>query len=262
MLYNRNTLLEQNSEEVLESSDSESVKIKADIKDKYLQFNKLFNSYQRNLRTNQSYIKYEAFRDMKFIFELYSQIYQFRGYDYYDIPLSKFQALTSEFDCRREKELYEYLVRSLIREGNETKSKEFTVYVNKLEIKCLWLEIITFKCFFVNLIKLFLKVSSYNILALILTGITYISILSLIFSAAPFSWMSVLDVEYIKITTNTWLNQFFNVLSFVFDLDAKPTIKAKNILGVLLLTIEKSIFFVVIINFILKEIMNKIKLYK
>ena len=113
-------------------------------------FNRLFTKYQTNLRKDPNYIKFEAFKDMKIIFELYSKIYSFRSYSYNEVSIETFSKLTSCFDCYRNKELFEYLALRLIKEGNDDKLDEIKIHIQKLEIICLWNTIKSKKSIFTN----------------------------------------------------------------------------------------------------------------
>jgi hypothetical protein len=222
-------------------------------------FNRLFTKYQTNLRKDPNYIKFEAFKDMKIIFELYSKIYSFRSYSYNEVSIETFSKLTSCFDCYRNKELFEYLALRLIKEGNDDKLDEIKIHIQKLEIICLWNTIKSKKSIFTNVPKFLLKLSAYNLYSLLITCLFYVFVASLIYSPAPFKWMEIISLKFNLYIKNDFFNRFLNTLAHIFNLDNKMNIIALNWRGILLLIIGKSFFILVILNYIVKKILDKIK---
>lgn len=57
----------------------ETNELRKTIEEKEVSLQKHFSLYQKNLRKHPSYIKYDAFKDLKLIFELYAEIFHLRG---------------------------------------------------------------------------------------------------------------------------------------------------------------------------------------
>ena len=233
--------------------------IREEIEEKNTLFNRLFTKYQSSLRKDPNYIKFEAFKDMKIIFELYAKIYSFRSYSYNEVSIEIFSKLTSSFDCHRKKELYEYLAIKLIQEGNDEKIDEIQKYIRGLEISCLWDDIKNGKSITCNLLNLLLKLSAYNLWTLLLTCVIYVLLASVIYSPAPYPWMQALELKLTTFNGNNFFNRILNTLAHIFNLDNKMKVTPTNWRGVILLVVGKSFFILVIINYVVKKIMNKIK---
>lgn len=233
--------------------------IRDEIERKNTLFNRLFSKFQTNLRKDPNYIKFEAFKDMKIIFDLYSKIYSFRSYSYNEVSIKTFSKLTANFDCHRKKELYEYLAIKLIQEGNSEKIDEIQEYIRNLEISCLWDDIKKGKSIICSLLSIILKISAYNLWTLLLTCIIYVLLASVIYSPAPYAWMQVLELKLESYSDNNFFNRILNTLAHIFNLDNKMKITPTNWKGVFLLVVGKAFFILVIINYVVKKIMNKIK---
>lgn len=233
--------------------------IREEIEEKNMLFNRLFTKYQSSLRKDPNYIKFEAFKDMKIIFELYAKIYSFRSYSYNEVSIETFSKLTSSFDCHRNKELYEYLAIKLIQEGNDEKIDEIQKHIRGLEISCLCDNIKNRKSITYNLLNLLLKLSAYNLWTLLLTCVMYVLLASVIYSPAPYPWMQALELKFTTFNGNNFFNSILNTLAHIFNLDNKMKVTPTNWRGVILLVVGKSFFILVIINYVVKKIMNKIK---
>jgi hypothetical protein len=233
--------------------------IREEIESKNTLFNRLFTKYQTNLRKDPNYIKFEAFKDMKIIFELYAKIYSFRSYSYNEVSIKTFSKLTSSFNCHKKKELYEYLAIKLIQEGNDEKIDEIQNHIRNLEISCLWDNIKKKKSTIYNSLSLILKLSAYNLRTLLLTCVIYVLITSVIYLPAPYSWMQALEIKFTPFSGNNFFNRILNTLAHMFNLDNKMKVIPTNWQGVLLLVLGKAFSILVIINYVVKKILNKIK---
>ncbi|MCF1420838.1 hypothetical protein [Mangrovimonas futianensis] len=229
-----------------------------EIRKTFVEFQFLFSRFQRNLKEDTKYIDYQAYKDIKLIFYLYAKIYHYKGYKSYNIKLPRLKLLTSQFNCYQNLELYNYLRKRLIHEGNKEKADELSGYINFLKLQCSWKTLIK-KFSIYNLFQFIHRLCSYNILSLFSSLVIYVLFLTLLSATAKIEIFEVLIVHKIQISPNTLLNNVLNTLTYIFDFDEKMEIKPMNALGVLILVFNKIILAILIINFLVKEILDRVK---
>jgi len=234
--------------------------IRDEIVEKDILFQQLFTNYQAEIRKNPLYINYEAFRDVKIIFDLYSQTFQLKGFNYNELNENNIKELIKPFNDFQQKELLAFLIDSLIKNGNTQHSNNFKNLLIKIEIKCCLLDIGSGKKIIRNLLLLIQKTSSYNILSLFSCIMIYISFSCIIYSQAPYPWMQLFDVKPVQITESSFLNHIGNVIFYIFDFDSKMEIVPTNFFGVFVMVFLKCFFILVIVNFIIKETLNKLRI--
>lgn len=234
--------------------------IRQSIEKKDILFQQLFTKFQSDLKKNSNYIKFDAFRDLKIIFELYSETYHLKGYNYNDLKKEDIEKLIIKFDNFQKRELVQYLIKSLVKNGIEKKAKELFCLATKLEILCCFTEIKQNKNRFRNTILLLHNLSIYNSYTLMISPVLYILSATLIYSEAPYDWMQIIRVNKIRISENELVNDFSNVLLYIFDFEGKMNVIPLNLSGVIMLVILKSFLILIIINFFLKELFTRIKL--
>lgn len=235
-------------------------KLRKDLEYKEVLFQKHFNSYQRNLRKYPTYIKYDAFKDLKLIFDLYSEIFHLRGYNYSKFTQAKLKKIIEPFSNNEKRELIDHLVKSLVRNGNDDEAKEVMHLLDELEIKCSWESICQRKNIFKNSFRLIHKSVSYNSWILVVFIVIYLFFSTIIFCESKLDFMTVLEVKKIKVIEINWLNNLANLFSYIFELDEKMEVKPLNFAGVLLLSFQKSILFLIVGNYLITEIFKRIKL--
>ncbi|MFC4740100.1 hypothetical protein ACFO3U_08840 [Flavobacterium ponti] len=234
--------------------------LRNEIEKKEVLFQKLFTKYQYNIRKVPNYINFDAFKDLKLIFELYSEIFHLRGFNYNKLSNIKLEKIINPYSASEKKELISHLVKALVKNGNEEEAKSVMELLNKIEIKYYWENIKLKNNLLINSVKLLLKIISYNILVLLLFLTLYLFISTLFFCESKFECLAILDVKKVNITEINWLNNFGNLLTYIFDLDSKMEVIPLNFYGVLLLVFQKSFLILILGNYIVKEIFNKIKL--
>lgn len=223
-------------------------------------FQKLFTAYQSNLRKDSNYIKFDAFKDLKLIFELYSEIFHLRGFNYSKLSNEKLIKLITPFSIPERKELISHLIKVLVKNSNEEEAKNVLQLLNKIEITYYWEKVKNNDKLVINFLKLFLKIVSHNIIVLLFFIFLYLFLSTIIFCESIFDFLAVIEVKKIKICECNWLNNFGNLLTYIFDLDEKMEVVPLNFFGVLLLVFQKSFLILILGNYLVKEIFNKIKL--
>ncbi|AWM13265.1 hypothetical protein DI487_04895 [Flavobacterium sediminis] len=238
----------------------EENKLRAALQEKEIVFEQHFYLYQKNVRRFENYIKYDAFKDLKLIFEIYSEIFHLRGYNYNKLTPDKMEKLLTPFSISEQRELLNHLIKSLSKNGNDDEAKEMMCILNDVELKYYWEKIKNGQDFFTSLFKLFLKGISYNLYILLLMIIIYLFFSTLIFCDAKFEIFAIIEVKKISFTECVWSNNFANLISYLFELDEKMEVKPLNFWGVILLAFQKAFLFLVIGNYLIMEMFNKIKL--
>ncbi len=224
------------------------------------QFNSLFTAFQRNKRLNPNYLNSDGFKDLKIIFELYSETFHLKGYNYNSLSIETVSTIISGFDCFQQRELIQYLIKTLAKKGNEDEAKKWLQELAILEMKCCLESIKKFKRVIYHFFKLLYKATSYNLYTLILSILSYLFICYLIFLPAYFDCFQLLEIKRITISSSKFWNEIANILLYLFDFDNKMDIKPYNFFGVLLLVILKVFFVLILVNVLIKELLNKIKL--
>lgn len=102
--------------------------------------------------------------------------------------------------------------------------------------------------------KFLLQLSSYNVWTLLLSYLVFICIVLIVLLPAPFSWFSILDVNLHEFVQSTPKNYLLNTLAIVSGSDYGQTIVPTGTRGMLLLITGKIIFYLLIVNFILKKL--------
>lgn len=234
--------------------------LKNTVEMKEVLFQQLFTSYQTNLRKEPNYIKYDAFKDLKLIFELYSEIFHLKGFNYSKLSNEKLIKIIKPFSVFEKRDLISHLIKALVKNGNEEEAKNVIELLNVIEIKYYWKSLSYRKNFFINLLKFFLKLISYNIIVLLFFVFLYFFLSTIIFCESKFDFFTLIEVKKIQISKCNWLNNFGNLLTYIFDLDKKMEVIPLNSFGVLLLVFQKSFLILILGNYLVKEIFNKIKL--
>jgi len=227
---------------------------------KEILFQQLFTKYQTNLRKEPNYIKFDAFKDLKLIFELYSEIFHLRGFNYSKLSNEKLVKIINPYSISERRELISHLIKSLVKNGNEEEAKNVIELLNKIEICYYWENLKKINSPIINSLKLVLKIISYNIVVLLFFVAFYLFLSTIIFCESLFDCFAILEVKKIEICEINWLNNFGNLLAYIFDLDQKMEVFPLNFFGVLLLAFQKSFLILILGNYLVKEILNKIKL--
>ncbi len=230
------------------------------VETKEVLFQQLFTKYQATLRKEPNYIKFEAFKDLKLIFELYSEIFHLRGFNYSKLSNQKLLKIIDPYSIPEKRELISHLVKSLVKNGNEEEAKSVMELLSKIEISYNWNNIKNRKDIVISILRLAHKIVSYNLLVLVMFIGIYLFLSTIIFCEAKSDFFAVLEVKKIVVCECNWLNNLGNLFSYIFDLDEKMEVKPLNFWGVLLLVFQKSFLLLVIGNYLIKEIFNKIKL--
>jgi hypothetical protein len=103
-------------------------------------------------------------------------------------------------------------------------------------------------------LKFLLLLSSYNVWTLFLSYMLFVFIVLIVLLPAPYDEFSIIDVNLHEFTQSTLKNYMLNTLAIVSGSDFGQTVVPTGIRGMLLLIIGKVIFYLLIVNFILKKL--------
>lgn len=243
-----------------ESNNSNKNDIREKIEIVDAQFNALFTSFQKNKRLNPNYLKSDGFKDLKILFELYSETFHLKGYNYNSLSIEKVSIIIKGFDCYQQRELVQYLIKTLVKKGNEDEAKRWFQELAKLEMKCCLTSIGKLDRVSYNFFKLLYKATSFNLYTLLLSILIYLTISYLIFLPAYFDCCQLIEIKKTTISHSEFWNSMGNILMFLFDFDNKMDVKPSNFFGVILLVLLRVFFILIIVNVLIKELLNKIKL--
>jgi hypothetical protein len=244
-----------------ENKSSMENPIREELNKKHILYEQLFTQFQVNHRTlGDKYINSEGFQDVKIIFDLYSDSFQYKGFNTSNFDDDKLEKILKGFDEFRQKDLISFLIEKLKIKGNASHAEDFEKLLKKKQIKCNWKEILKRKNIFLNICSILQKSSSYNIFSLTFSLMLFISLSMLLFSSAPNKFMEILNISTIKISENWVVNHFANVLLYTFDFDDTMKIIPLNIMGTFILIILKIFMLVIIVNFLIKEFLMRFKL--
>lgn len=227
--------------------------------EKYKDFNDAFSNFQFKSKTQTTYYSYEAYKDLKIIISLYAVIYDFKGFKSLELTSEKFQKLLQGFNCFQKKELLSFFLKKLSDHGHDHNDSSFFTMLQKEEIKCSWIEVMDGNKVVENFVRLILKLSSFNLYTLSMTLFLLFFVIALVIAPAPLPEMEILEIEKSEISQNKFINHISNLLLYMFGVEGHMSISPSNFWGVLLIVTMKIILILVIGNFLIKEILKKIK---
>lgn len=176
------------------------------------------------------------------------------GYDSFNKDVIENIFNLVDYECRII--LYNYLIRHLkIKFHSDSIISWCEDRIKNLELK-----LILQDCSITNFMKLILKLSSYNIYALIITLIILFALINLVLLPEEYTGMNFFVIKYENYLNEQFvLNHIINVSNYLFDLsNGKFEITCISIYGVIILIFIKIIFYFIILNFIIKEIIKKV----
>jgi len=177
------------------------------------------------------------------------------GYDNIDIPM--IYSKTSKLNTLERCLILEMFRRELRRKSYVLKSNDCDKYIDASRMKH-YKQKMNFKNFFLYIALL----SSSSIWALFASILIILLMLIIIIQPAPYQWMYIIDIKFIDFSKTEIINMISNLLSIILDLDYRMELKAKNILGVILLGFLKVLFLSIIINYFWKKIIEYFKIFQ
>jgi hypothetical protein len=190
--------------------------------------------------------------DIKKFIEFYIKSTDKKDYGYDKIEIEK---LTKAIDiAKNEKERYElclYTSRLINLNGHENELNNFKDYKNEcktLSLKC--------EKSFKSKLNLISHLSSYNLKTIIIILLSIFAFSYLIFLPANFEVFEIFKLNYKNYSSNFYLNHLLNLISLAFGLEADKIIVPLNWFGVILLALLKSLYILVLLNYLYQKVIN------
>lgn len=203
---------------------------------------------------------YEIYSDLKKAIKYYFNVIEEKqfGYDVFRFDLIlkriKYTPLSQQI------ELLSYLKRLLIINEYHEILNACDKEINKAKLSFLKESFSIKKTkTYKNIIKIILLWSSLSIYNLLISLFVFFAISYLFFLPAPFGFMEVIKIHYEQYSNIFILNHAMNILSMFFNLDEKMKVIGTNFVGLSVVIFGKICFVVLIINYIVKEILNQLK---
>lgn len=234
------------------------------------EYNKLNNSSKASAKMNHYntiikikkslYLgnKYEEniYQDIKCFLKYYICALDERSFEYDLFSKNIIKNIFMDISDDKKLVLYYYLMRQL-------KIKSFSndeIIWCESQIKRI--ELIKFSCNF-NFIKIFFLLTSYNVYSLILFLFIIMCFINILFLPETYIGVQLFTITYENYYDDFILNHILNVSNYLLNFsNGSFKVVTNSILGFLTLLTIKIIFYIVIINYIVKEIFRKVSKYE
>lgn len=208
----------------------------------------------KNLSGNSALIA-TTYSDIKEYFSLYIKYLDKEKFNYDRVNLPKLFELIENLPPEQRIELLRYLKDSLKKSEISFSDKDLIREIRINEIKYLSKNISP-----KNIFPLILKCTSFNLVTLLIGLFLFIVIECIILLPSPFENIGLFKIEYDTISQVFVINHFLNIIGGAIELTDNFKITPLNEFGFVLLFVGKLFFIVIVLNYIIKEIKNKVDL--
>ncbi|MCT4581759.1 MAG: hypothetical protein N4A35_10105 [Flavobacteriales bacterium] len=206
---------------------------------------------KRKLDSNSS----SLFSDVRRYLIYYIEAHEEKDLNYYKIQSIKVDEKLNLLNKKEQIAILKFFIRKLKNNGFEV---EVDVYSNKLK----WLNIVS--GFSSNKIKGIFKslllCTSYNLITIVSSLILILIVYVLLLLPASNEGNVLYEVQYINFSDNFYINHVLNLLEYVFSLNDDIKISPIDWRGVILGIFGRVFLITIVINYLLKEIITKIKI--
>lgn len=116
--------------------------------------------------------------------------------------------------------------------------------------------------FIFNILQWIRLLVTRNLFSLILTLILFFISISVFLLPAPFEWMEFFSIDYYDYNKDFITNHILNIANYLIGINSDDTsVRPMNVGGFIFFTTFKLLFFVVIVDFIIKNILKRISIY-
>ena len=203
---------------------------------------------------NRSLIHYRQsiYLDIKRFIKVYIEVTEVKDYGYDKLDLKKIrEAIGRNSNANERLQLSKYAYRQLFLTGRELELGEFKGFTNKCKTEALSKD-----QSFVGKWNLMAHLLSYNVYSIILMLISLFMVSYVIFLPAASETLEIFRLNYESYAENFYLNHFVNLLSLAFYINDGDLIVPQNWLGVIILAILKSIYVLVILNYLYQKLLT------
>ncbi|MCD4758010.1 MAG: hypothetical protein K8R39_07035 [Arcobacteraceae bacterium] len=155
--------------------------------------------------------------------------------------------------------LYNFIIRQL-KINSHTNDK---IIWCESKIKKIEIFLLLTSCNPIDIIKSIFLISSYNVITLLISSFIFLIFVNIIFLPKEYLGINIFQITYeIYYKDNFLLNHILNVTNYFFNFsNGNFKIILENIYDLVLLLSLKIVFYLIIINFIIKEISRSVRKY-
>ncbi|SIQ84162.1 hypothetical protein [Pontibacter lucknowensis] len=210
---------------------------------------------QIKIHSGDSTLSDEIYVDLKYLIIFYLKSIEEKQHGYDEIDLNKifFYAKHLPFDQRVK--ILTFLHRLLALNGFEDETESCAKEL--INANC---ELFLNDKSIVSKLRWFYLKTTKNLVAIILTLTVFYGICYILLLPTDNPQMQLFEVEYLKLSDNFYQNHGANILAGLFQISDEFKIKPLNTFGIIMLVIGKLMFLIIVINILIKEISNKLKL--
>lgn len=231
--------------------------------------NKLYKDYKKNNSYHKSAILYliiqiksecvnvrnykkSIYLDIKYFIKYYVNSVEKKDYGYDQLNIQK---LINAIDAsNRDKERYElaiYASRQINLNGYEKELNEFKNYKDSCKTKSL-----RHSKSINDKLRLLSHLCSYNLKVITIILFTIFLVSNLIFLPAKYEVFELFHLHYRNYSDSFYLNHMLNLVTITFGLENDNIITPLNWLGVIILALLKSIYILLIVNYLYQKVLN------
>lgn len=226
---------------------------------------KLLESMSPNEKINIAYnllavkkkakIKRGCYLHCKILFDSYVEVIKHNDFGYDTINYKKLENAISGLSYREQVSILKYGLSIFNKELPEHKRDWFVQRINRFEFRAIFHE-----RDIARIPKAVFIFASLNIFHLILIIALFLVGIYVILLPAYTESLVWFNFDKIKFSENFYLNHLYNTLCIFGDLSCKGELVPTNQYGLLLLLIGKVAFFIIIVNFIYRKLIDNISL--
>lgn len=214
---------------------------------------------QIEVKLDNPHREFELYKDIKQWIILYLQNISEKSSGYDEINFCKLGKIIKCLTTCDQVKILKFTRRLLSKDHVDEET------INKLDNLLAKTEIVSLnseKFFFKRITKKIILYSSKDLTSLFVTCILLLICINIILLPAPYQFLEIYSIEYISYCENFYLNHFLNITAYMLDINEDDfVISTQCIIGVVLKIIGKILFYLIILNFLIKEVTKRL-IYK
>lgn len=236
------------AEEIVKFSNSQSLTLpeKFSVLNNIIEIKRLLIGYNKH---------HSTYLDFKQFFRLYIEVNDLNDFEYDEILIGKINSKLDFVNVYEKLKLLRIFKRLLKLNGHDNKAEECNHFINCTEIKCLQQ-----KLGIKNIIRLIALWTSQTILHLCLSLLFLYLLTCAILAPAFLPNFEMFTMTKIQFSQDPIVNHILNVLSLLFDFDERMIVSSNSVWGVMLIILGKTSYILIILNFLIKKVIDEIKI--
>lgn len=213
------------------------------------------NVLQLKIASNSPGLQNDIYINVKNYIHYYIASLEEKQFNYDEFEAEKLMAYIKLFGVEQKCSLIHFTIRQLKNIGFEEKVKFFEKELRVCELVKEW------KCLsFHNFFKIIYFATVYNNFSILFAISFCISFKVIVYLPAPFPWMALYKIHYIKVSDSWWLNHIGNVLLSIFDVQEHPSfVEPTSFLGAIFFVLGKCFFIIIVINILIDQLKSRFK---